>query len=85
MLRRLKRFQIFLALIIFLSIPIYSGYLLYCDLADDDLFCPPKGLVNACAAWIYDCSDAWDISLADIIEVEHSLDSIGLVAEDKGL
>ncbi len=40
MLRGLKKPQIFLALIIALFIPIFSGYLLYCDLADDDLFSP---------------------------------------------
>ena len=33
-----KKFQILLTLIISLFIPILSGYLLYCDLADNDLF-----------------------------------------------
>jgi len=40
MFRGFKKLQILLALIISLSIPILSGYLLYCDLADDDLFSP---------------------------------------------
>jgi hypothetical protein len=40
MLRGLKKPQIFLALIISLSIPISSGYLLYCDLADEEPFSP---------------------------------------------
>jgi len=40
MLRGLKKPKILLALIISLSIPILSGYLLYCDLADDVLFYP---------------------------------------------
>jgi hypothetical protein len=35
-----KKSRILLALIISLFIPILSGYLLYCDLADDDLFSP---------------------------------------------
>ena len=38
MLRGLKKPRILLALIISLSIPILSGYLVYCDLADDDSF-----------------------------------------------
>ena len=37
---RLKNPRIFLALIISLSIPILSGYLLYCDLEDDDFLSP---------------------------------------------
>lgn len=46
MLRGLKEPQILLALIISLSIPILSGYLLYCDLADDDLFSPDAQYEN---------------------------------------
>ena len=38
MFRGFKKPQILLALIISLSVPILSGYLLYCDLADDDPF-----------------------------------------------
>ncbi len=38
MLSGLKKPQILFALIISLSVPILSGYLLYCDLADHDLF-----------------------------------------------
>ena len=34
----LKNPRVLLALIISLSIPIVSGYLLYCELEDDDLF-----------------------------------------------
>lgn len=40
MLRGLKRFRILLALIMSLSVPVLSGYFLYCALADDDLFSP---------------------------------------------
>jgi hypothetical protein len=47
MLRELKKPQIFLTLIISLSIPIFSGYLLYCDLADDDPFSPDAQYENA--------------------------------------
>ena len=39
-LRGLKKAQILLGLIISLFIPIFSGYLLYCDSADDHLFSP---------------------------------------------
>ena len=46
MLRGLKKPQILLALIISLSIPILSGYLLYRDLADDDLFSPDSNYEN---------------------------------------
>ncbi len=38
MLRGLKKPQVFLALMISLSIPILSSYLLYCDMVDDDPF-----------------------------------------------
>lgn len=38
MLRGLKKPQIFLALIISLSVPILSSYLIYCDIAEDDRF-----------------------------------------------
>ncbi len=38
MLRGFKKPQILLALIICAFVPILSGYLLYCDLADHDLF-----------------------------------------------
>jgi len=40
MLRRLKKPRILLALIISLSIPILSSYLIYCDIAEDDRFDP---------------------------------------------
>jgi hypothetical protein len=46
MLRGLKKPQILLALIISLSVPILSGYLLYCDLADDDPFSPEAQYEN---------------------------------------
>ncbi len=46
MLRRLKKPQILLVLIISLSIPIFSGYLLYCDLAEDDPFSPEAQYEN---------------------------------------
>jgi hypothetical protein len=46
MFRGFKKPQILLALIISLSIPILSGYLLYCDLADDDLFSPDSKYEN---------------------------------------
>ncbi len=39
MLKGLKKPQILLALIISISIPILSGYFLYCDLAEDDPLC----------------------------------------------
>jgi hypothetical protein len=47
MFRGLKKPQILLALIISLSVPILSGYLLYCDLADDNLFSPDAKYENA--------------------------------------
>ncbi len=47
MLRRLKKLQILLALIISLSIPIYSGFLLFCDLAEDDPFSTDAKYENA--------------------------------------
>jgi len=40
MIRGLKIPQVLLALLICLSIPIFSGYLLYLDLAEDDPFSP---------------------------------------------
>ncbi len=40
MLSGLKKFRILFALIMSLSVPVLSGYLLYCGLADDDLFSP---------------------------------------------
>jgi len=43
---RLKKPQILLALIISFSVPILSGYLLYCDLADDDRFSPEAQYEN---------------------------------------
>ena len=46
MLRGLKKPQILLALIISLSIPILSGYLLYCDIAEDDPFSPEAQCEN---------------------------------------
>jgi hypothetical protein len=47
MFRGLKKPQVLLALIISLSVPILSSYLLYCDLADDDLFSPDAKYENA--------------------------------------
>jgi hypothetical protein len=46
MLRKLKRPAILFAFIISLSIPVLSSYLLYCDLADDDLFSPDLKFEN---------------------------------------
>jgi hypothetical protein len=46
MLRGLKKTQILLALIISLSVPTLSGYLLYCDLADDNPFSPDAQYEN---------------------------------------
>jgi len=40
MFRRLKKPRFLLALIIALSVPILSSYLIYCDLAEDDRFDP---------------------------------------------
>jgi len=47
MFRGLKKPQILLALVISLFIPIFSGYLLYYDLADVDLFSPDAQYENA--------------------------------------
>ena len=47
MLRRLKKPPILLALVISLSIPFLSGYLLYCDLSDDDSFSSDQQFENA--------------------------------------
>jgi hypothetical protein len=47
MFRGLKKPQILFALIISLSVPILSGYLLFCDLADGDLFSPDAQYENA--------------------------------------
>jgi hypothetical protein len=47
MVRRLKNPQIFLALIISVCIPIFLGYLSYCDLAEGDFFSPSAGFENA--------------------------------------
>jgi len=47
MFRGFKKLQILLALVISLSIPILSGYLLYCDLADDDPFSTDAKYENA--------------------------------------
>lgn len=47
MFRELKRPRILFALIISLSIPVLSGYLLYCDIAGDDLFSPDATYENA--------------------------------------
>jgi len=47
MLKGLKKPQILLALIISLSVPVLSGYLLYCDMAEDDLFSPDPKFENA--------------------------------------
>jgi hypothetical protein len=47
MLRELKRLQVLLALVISLSVPVFSGYLLYCDIADNNLFSPDANYENA--------------------------------------
>jgi hypothetical protein len=47
MFRGFKKLQILLALVISLSVPILSGYLLYCDLADDDPFSTDATYENA--------------------------------------
>ncbi len=47
MLRGFKKPRILLALIISLSVPVLSGYLLYCDLADDNLFSPDLKFENS--------------------------------------
>jgi len=46
MFRKLKKFQMLLALIISLSIPILSAYLIYCDIAEDDRFDPEAQYEN---------------------------------------
>ena len=46
MLRGLKRPQILLALIISLSIPVLSSYLIYSDIAEDDRFDPEAQCEN---------------------------------------
>ena len=46
MIKRLKRPQILFALIIALSVPFLSGYLVYCDLADDDPYSPEAQYEN---------------------------------------
>jgi len=46
MLRGLKKPQILLTLIISLSIPILSSYLIYCDIAEDDRFDPEAQYEN---------------------------------------
>jgi len=58
MFRRLKKPRILLALIISLSVPILSSYLIYCDIAEDDRFDPE-------AAYQYD-------DLDDLFMVPHS-------------
>ena len=47
MLKRLKKPAILLALVISLFIPAFSGYLLYCDLAEDDSVSPDQKFENA--------------------------------------
>ena len=47
MLRGMKKPKILFALIISLSVPILSGYFLYCDLADDDPFSSDARYENA--------------------------------------
>jgi len=46
MFRGLKKPKILLALIIGLSVPILSSYLIYCDLAEDDRFDPEAQYEN---------------------------------------
>jgi hypothetical protein len=47
LLRGLKKPQILLALVISLSVPALSGYLLYFDLAENDFFSPDLKFENA--------------------------------------
>ncbi len=47
MIRRLKKPHVLLALVISLSVPALSGYLLYCDLAEDDFYSPDLRFENA--------------------------------------
>jgi hypothetical protein len=46
MLRGLKKPHILLALIISLSVPILSSYLIYCDIVEDDRFSPEAQYEN---------------------------------------
>ncbi len=46
MLKGLKKQQVLLALTIALSVPILSGYLVYCDIAEDDRFNPEAQYEN---------------------------------------
>lgn len=46
MFRGMKNLKIFLALVISLSVPIFSGYFLYCDLAVDNPFSPDAKCEN---------------------------------------
>lgn len=47
MVKRLKKPLNLIALIIALSVPVFSGYLLYYDMADDDLSPPDATFENA--------------------------------------
>ena len=51
----------------------------------DDLLASPEGLVNAGPAGIDDGGYAGAVPVADIIEVQHALDGIGLKAVDESL
>ncbi len=46
MLTGLKKPRVILALIVSLSVPVLSGYLLYCDVAEDDPFSPEAQYEN---------------------------------------
>jgi hypothetical protein len=47
MFRELKRSRFLFALIISLFVPVLSGYLLYCDIAEGDLYSPEATYENA--------------------------------------
>jgi len=58
----------------------------YCpEHGQDDLLASPEGLVNAGPAGIDDGGYAGAVPVADIIEVQHALDGIGLKAVDESL
>jgi hypothetical protein len=67
MLRKLKKPRILLALIISLSVPILSAYLLYCDIAGDDLSSSHATYENADVDDLFvlpDCQDRLDFSIS---------------------
>jgi hypothetical protein len=67
MLRELKKPRILLALIISLSVPILSAYLLYCDIAGDDLSSSHATYENADVDDLFllpDCQNQLDFSIS---------------------